>query len=185
MSHGKHTSSIALVREGVRFAHLYRIKSNDRIREVDADKFNVANGIDGIIRIPADIYPTIDDTLTRYTHFNLEFSGHKIGALYALPRIVTHGYFRSQGDERPPVLSFGDIFIVRCVAVREHVPYESLREKDFKFSMKHIYNVEELKKEMLFRYAVSMPMLTKRDILSRGVSVTTLRFIKKNQHLDI
>ena len=185
MSHGKHHSAVALRREGVLFEHLYRVLQDGRTRDIPAEEFNAKHQIDGIIRIPAEAYDAIDKDLARYTHFNLEFSGHRIGATYALAKIVTHGYFRSLGDERPPVISFDDILVARCVSVREHVPYDAIRDKDFRYASKLTQNIEDLKKEMLFHYALSLPFLTKMGILDRGVSITTLRIIKRNQHLDI
>ena len=133
--------------------------------------------------MPNELYASIDATQSRYTHFNLEFSGHRIGSTYALPRILRHGYFRTEGDEEPPVLSFDEILVVRCVSVREHVSYTALRDKDFRNSVPEIQNENDLKKEMLFRYAMSLPFITKGAIVERGISITTLRIIKRNQYL--
>lgn len=152
--------------------------------DIDASAFNTTHNIEGVIRIPNELYDSIDGSLTRFTHFNLEFCGNRIGATYALPRILTHGYFRSEGDERPPTLSFDDIYVARCVSVREHVPYSAIHEKDFRYAMRLIGDADSLKKEMLFRYGVSMPLLTKKDIISRGVSITTLRILKRHENLN-
>ncbi len=73
--------------------------------------------------------------------------------------------------------------MARCVSVREHVPYLALRDKDFRNSVPEIQDENDLKKELLFRYAVSLPFLTKQAIVERGVSITTLRILKRNQDL--
>jgi|GEM_PF-1145055 len=178
-------SQIALPREGTKFRNTYRIDNYGTTVDINAKEFNAKHGIDGIIRIHNDVYETIDDTLTRFTHFNLEFSGHQIGKTYAMPRIVKFGYYRSDADECPPVLSFDNIYIVRCVSVSEHVPFVAIRDDSFRTSMSHIKDVDALKKEMLFRYAISLPNLTKKQILSMGVSITTLRFMRRNEHLVV
>ncbi len=109
MTHGKHYSPITLKREGEKFKNIYRIKQDVYDTDVNATAFNLAHNIDGIIRVPNELYASIDSSQSRYTHFNLEFSGHRIGHTYALPRVLRHGFFRSEGDEEPPVLSFDDI----------------------------------------------------------------------------
>lgn len=173
MKLGKHKSPIALPRS--HGADIYRILKGDTISEVDAHEFEVAHHVDGGIRILNDEYAHIDRTLPFFTHFNLEFSGHRIGAKYVLPCIITQGYYRAPGDEVLPVLSFDDVLTGTCVSKREHVPYRALHEADFRYSMKHIQNVADLKRAILHRYSISMPNLTESEILKLGVALTTLR----------
>jgi hypothetical protein len=89
---------------------------------------------------------------------------------------MEQGYYRTPEDEVSPVLSFHDIETATCIGGREHVPYKALHAADFKYSMKHIQNVEELKRAILRRYSVSMPNLTEAEILKLGVAVTTLEW---------
>ncbi len=174
---GKHKSPIALQRS--HGPDIYRIRKGETISEIASHEFDIAHHSDGVIRILDEEYGDINRTLPFFTHFNLEFSGHRIGAKYMLPRIVKQGYYRGPEDEVLPVLSFNDVLVGTCVGVREHVPYKALREVNFLYSMKHIQDQSELKKAILRRYRVSMPNLTQEEIFNLGVSVTTL------QHLDI
>lgn len=175
MSHGKHQSPVALVREGEHFHNVYRISDGDAVFDVHAHTFDSASHIDGVIRIVREEYSEIDTSLPYFTHFNLEFGGHKIGARYALPKIIERGYYRSSDDEVPPTLSFNKALVGVCVRVCEHVPYQAFRPEDFRYSMKHIQNVEQLKKAIIARYSVSMPDLSEKEILLRGVAMTILR----------
>jgi hypothetical protein len=185
MHNGKHLSHLALPREGNTLSKRYRVLEHGRYLDVPAVSFNTKHGIDGIIRLSPERYLHIPDTTKRYTHFNLEHSGHRIGAIYALPKIVRHGYFVSDTDEKPPVLSFEDIMIARCVSVREFVPYKAITDHDFRYALSIESDAEKLKEEIVFRYAVSLPTLTHKDIVSRGVSVTTLRILTHHQNLEV
>ena len=128
-----------------------------------------------LLRILNHEYASIDHRLPYFTHFNLEFGGHKIGSKVVLPRIVRRGYFRSPDDEVIPVLSFKNVYCGTVVRKREHIPYESLQSEIFKYSMKHIQNSEQLAATILERYQTSMPLLSKAEILERGVGMTTIR----------
>jgi hypothetical protein len=175
MSKGKHQSLLALRREGERFRETYRIERNGEIEDINAHTFDVTHDIDGVIRIIAEEYHQIDTSLPYYAHFNVEFCGHKIGARYVLPKIVARGYYLGHEDEVPPTLSFKSTLIGMCIGVRERLPYSALRPEDFRYAMKHIQNVEQLKKAIVARYSVSMPGLSEHEILERGVAMTTLR----------
>ena len=132
-------------------------------------------GIGGSIRIRKEEYDNIETYLPYYTHFNLEYAGNSIGARYALPRIMVQGYYRSDEDELPPLLSFEDILYGTCVRKKERVQYRDLTATDFAYSMRSIKTVDDLTRVIISRYKHSMPSLTKEEILSLGVSVTTLR----------
>ncbi len=132
--------------------------------------------IDGIIRIKNEEYISINRDEKYLTHFNLQVSHHKVGFIYALPRIIKSGYF-TQKEERLPDLSFDNIVIAECVQVKEYLKYEELNESHFKYSFKTIKNTKELQKVILSRYCKSMPELTKKEILSLGVSMTKLKII--------
>lgn len=175
MNKRKHSSPLALPREGSKHIGIYRVGEGRGVVDISSDEFNATNNIDGVIRIIKDEYTSIDPSLPFYTHFNLEFCGHRIGSTYALPRIIAQGHFRSHDDEVTPTLNFDNCYIATCTSVREHVPYRTLREKDFLYSMKHIKDPESLKKAILKRYQVSMPELSREQILKMGVAITTLR----------
>lgn len=170
-----HRSPLALPRS--HGPDVYRFLREDGvIEEFAAHEFDVKNNLSGgCMRILKDEYDDIDVSLPYFTHFNLEFSGHIVGAKMFLPRIITQGYFRAPGDEVLPVLSLKNIYTGTVVHKREHVPYKAIRDEIFQYSMKHIQNVAELKKAILRRYRVSMPNLSEEEILKRGVGITTIR----------
>ena len=172
----RHHSPIVLPRSyGKEF---YRLRRENGIEEIDPDIFHKRYHIDNAIRIINDEYQFIDTTLPFFTHFNMEFSGNPIGARMLLPRIVTQGYFRHNADEVLPILSLSHTLIGVVVSKREHVPYKSLYDEVFRYSMTHIKNVEQLQQAILKRYRVSMPDLSDEEILARGVGITRLRLEK-------
>ena len=74
-----------------------------------------------------------------------------------------------------PILSMKNIYIGTVVKKREHVPYSTLLTEAFRYSMKHIKNEKELKQAILRRYRISMPLLSDKEILERGVGVTMIK----------
>ena len=153
------------------------LENGKRVETVWADVYR-RFGIQGVIRIHNKDYAFLPPG-PLFTHFNLESSGHQAGRIYALPKIVIPGFFVSPENERLPVLDFSHCFIARCITTRERVPYAELTKEDFAHSFRHIQNVPELKKEMLWRYTKSLPTLTPEEILSRSVSITGLEIIKQ------
>lgn len=135
-------------------------------------------GIDGVIRIHAKDYSYFpEDNL--FTHFNVQISQHVPGHIYALPKIITPGFFISPEKEQPPILDFSGCLIARCLAVKEEVSYDALTQKDFAYSFRHIQNVDELQTEILWRYTQSLPTLSREEILALGVSITHLEIIRR------
>ena len=174
MSKARHVSPLALARS--HGPDIYRIRvGKDKIKEIEASIFHSKQHIDNAIRILDAEYAYIDTTLPFFTHFNLEMSGHSIGAKMILPRIVSQGHYRGPHDEVLPILSLKNILVGAVVSKREHLSYETLHDEIFEYSMKHIKNVDQLKRAMLRRYTVSMPDLSDAEILARGVASTTIQ----------
>ena len=174
MKHGVHHSPLAIVRSAA--PDVVRIQAEDGIiEEYDAKDFTRHFGIATIIRILNDEYSFIDHDLPFLTHFNMEFSGHKTGAKVLLPRILRQGYFKGEEDEVLPVLSVKNVYVGTVVKKREHIPYDALLPEAFTYSMKHIKSPAELKKAILRRYGVSMPLLSDDEILARGVGMTVIK----------
>jgi hypothetical protein len=162
-------------RSGKKSDEEYVVLENGLTTTVSTELLHAKLGIDGSIRIRKDEYHHIETYLPYFTHFNLEYSGHKIGARYALPRILVQGYFHSSEDELPPLLSFENILFGTCVRKKDRVPYHDLTATDFAYSMSNIKTVDDLERLIWSRYHVSMPKLSKEQIQKMGVSVTTLR----------
>lgn len=155
-----------------------RLIEDGRVVDVSREEILGRLGVDGIIRIHTKDYEQFPAE-SRFTHFNLQTSGHVPGRTYALPKIVTPGFYISPEEEQLPVLDFSGCLIAKCLAVREHVPYESLSGSDFEHSFRHIRTAEELQKEILWRYTQSLPRLSREGILSLGVSITELEITGK------
>lgn len=151
---------------------------NGHTTEIPWEDVHQRFDIDGAIRIHAKDYAEFPEG-KHFTHFNLQVSGHLPGHIYALPKIITPGFFISPDQEQPPLLDFSQCFIARCITVRENVMYTDLTDEDFAHSFRHIRNVDALKKEILWRYTQSLPTLSPEEILSLGVSITELEIIKK------
>ncbi len=167
-----------LRREGEIYRESYSILEEGLVTQVSSPLLNAKYGIDGVIRILHREYEDIDRTLSLYTHFNLEYCGHQVGATYGLPRVLTQGYFKSPLDEAPPILSFDGMLIGTCVHVQEHVPYSALTPLDFEHAMRSLCSPEAVQRAIVERYSVSMPLLSPEEIIARGVAVTTLRFVR-------
>ena len=147
---------------------------------VRCNLYHAKIGVDNAIRIRKEEYDDIDIYLQYFTHFNLEYGGMKIGQKYALPKILVQGYYKSDEDELPPLLSFEDFLIGTCVRVKENVAYDELTAVDFEYSMRSIRSPKDLQNAILRRYRVSMPLLSDQEIIKMGVSVTTLRFERRS-----
>jgi hypothetical protein len=158
----------------------YVILEEGNTVEVSAALYGAKIGVDDSIRILKEEYADIDTHLPYFTHFNLQYGGMKIGRRYALPNILVQGYYKSDEDEFPPLLSFENCLTGTCVRVKEHVLYDDLTTIDFEYSMRTIRNIEQLKQAVLRRYRVSMPLISEEEMLRLGVSVTTLRLDEKS-----
>ena len=157
----------------------YIIQEKDKIKKVSKVEFDSKNNIAGIIRIHEKDYPLIPTDTPYFTHFNLEMNKHEIGKIYALPSIIKPGYLKKNGEEILPVLSFEECYISECIAVKQKIPYEKLTSQDFQYSLENVKNIDDLKKEILFRYSISMPDLTKKKIVSLGVAITKIKIAPK------
>lgn len=129
--------------------------------------------VNGVIRIHKKDFPLIPRT-GRFTHFNLEVSHHQPGAVYLLIAITAPGSYEEDKKEILPLLDLSESIKARCFSVKEFVPYSEISDVDFKFSLINIKSVAELKNAMLWRYRQSLPAISEKNLLSRGVSITTL-----------
>ncbi|MBU0456706.1 MAG: hypothetical protein ABH824_03235 [Nanoarchaeota archaeon] len=159
--------------------NIYQIKEKGTIKNVDKEKINKKLKIDEVIRLSEEEYKFISRDKEIFTHFNLQWCDHIPGRNYALVKIVKKGYYKQNGEEILPIISFDDGFIVHCIDVKNGVSYEDINEKNFEYSFNNIKSTDDLKKIILRRYSKSMPDLTEEEILSLGVSITTLKIIRR------
>lgn len=154
-----------------------RILVNGEVVDRDVRAVCDELGIDGIIRIHAKEFKTIDPTQPYLAHFNLEYSNHVIGNRYGLVSIVTPGYFTKQ-KEKLPVLDIDNAIVATCVDARNHLTYEDVAAASFfTYSLPHIKNILELQTVILSRYGTSLPEIAEEDLLKRTVAYTLLKLI--------
>ena len=174
-----------VVKRGTQKSYML-IKHNNEIIKVNTRKLCEVAGVDGIIRLTAEEFKHYSLLLpaqsraksnNKINHFNLQYSGHRAGKKYLLPKIVKHGYFIDDEHEQLPVLSLKNAIICEVVDVKENVNYEILTNNDIKYSA--YKNVDEVKKAIIKKYSKSMPKLIKNEILKLGVSVTKLKLIER------
>ena len=128
------------------------------------------NKISGLIRIEKNDFVYLKD-MNFLTHFNLQYTDHKVGEYYCLVKILKKGKFTSKNEILPLLTKSG--FLAECIEVKNNVLYQNI---DFSFSFPTIKSIEELKKAISKRYSKSMPEI--KNLLSLGVGITKLKIIK-------
>ena len=163
-------SEITRSKNNTRLTIIKDQKKKTILREDLLAKFNTSN----TIRIKQEEYGNIPQPI--FTHFNLQTTNHLKGEKYILAKIVQQGFFNTT-TEQQPLLSLENVYVAECIDIKNNLSYDELTNDDFKHSMKHIKNKEELQKTILKRYKKSMPQLTTKEILDLGVAKTTLRIL--------
>lgn len=151
------------------------VKEGGEVLSCDRHELYARLHIAGIIRIQSQDYEQIFPE-GMYAHFNVARTRHVVGCRYALPRILTSGFFDEKtGEDRPPVLSFKNIYFGTCVDIAHEISYKQVTPEMFQYSMAHIKSIEQLKEAMVDRYSKSRTTLTVEDILALCVSWTLLK----------
>jgi len=134
--------------------------------------------VDGIIRISKDDFVFLPKKRGAvFVHFNLQHSGHLSEKIYLIMKILKNGYYISYSEELLPVLSLQGSIITRCVGVRENLSYQEVSNEDLRLSFIKLNSVKDLKELIYKRYSKSLPLLSKKDILQLGVSISKLKII--------
>lgn len=177
---------VELVRENLNNSEI-KVKLDNKVEIIyDEKSFLEKNNLPlAGIRIHKKDYKLLSPRKKYLTHFNLHISNHKKGETYLLQRILKSGYYKSDNDYELPTIDLKDNFIVKCIECQEEVPYDKLDKSIFKHSFSNIQSIDELKKEISWRYSKSMPNLSKSEILKLGVSITKLEIIEKVSNNDL
>ena len=69
--------------------------------------------------------------------------------------------------------------LAKCISVKNDVDYSNVKNSDFKYSLKNIKNVNDLKKAIIRRYKKTLVNLSDDKKLSLGVAITKLKIIKR------
>ena len=135
--------------------------------------------VHGLILVLRPDFKLIKKKINRYTHFNIQFTGHKPGKKYLVTEIHKRGFFNGKTMKQPILKT--NFILTKCLSVQNDIDYANLRPKFFKHSLNNIKNVNTLKKTMTRRYKTSLAHVPDKKKLSLGVAITDLKIIKKFQ----
>ena len=142
---------------------------------VKKDEFLKKHSADGIIRIRQDDFNFFSKN-DFVTHFNLEKSNHKKEKTYLVMKIKKPGFFTDK-KEQLPVLESKNMLKFICTNVKENTDYKQISKDNFKNS--YVNSVDSLKNKITKNYSTSLPSISKQELLKRGVSITSLLKITK------
>mgnify|MGYP001575066372 FL=1 len=135
--------------------------------------------VQNIIRIPNDVYPNEAACGETLVHFNLPIPDEPANEKVVLPRIIEYGYFRANGEEELPLLSFKNVWLARVTRLIQSTGYDALPEDCFQNVIGGATNITELLRLILARYKHVLPDSTEESILSKGVSIRYLELSQK------
>lgn len=136
-------------------------------------------GTEKLVRVTKEEYPEHATEGALLYHFGLPINADFVGTIVSLARIMEHGYFLKDGQEKMPLLSFDNIWQATVQERIASTTYDKLSEKYFRNSIGGANDIDSVKELILTRYRNSLPDLTDEEILDRGVSVRLLKLIKK------
>ena len=130
------------------------------------------------IQILHSDFKLIKKNMNRFTHFNIQNTGHKSGKNYLIIKTHKQGYFDGT-TYKHSILDSNNFILAKCLSVQNNINYVDLRTKIFKHSLSNIKNVNALKKAMKRRYKKTLAHLSDTEKLSLGVGITELKIIKR------
>ena len=130
------------------------------------------------ISISLSDFKLIKKNMNRYTHFNIQYTGHKPGKHYLLVKIHKRGYFDGITFKQP-IYNNNNFILAKCLSTQNYIDYVDLKEKVFEHSLSNIKNINALKKAIKRRYKKSLAHLSDAEKLSLGVAITELKIIKR------
>ena len=155
-------------------------KKGKNIIAVDSDLFLKKYNVHGVIQILRSDFKLIKKNMNRYTHFNIQYTGHKPRKNYLIIKIHKLGYFNgSTSTYKDAILDINNFILAKCLFVQNDIDYVNLKEKVFKLSLSNIKNINALKKAIKRRYKKSLAHLSDTEKLSLGVAITELKIIKR------
>jgi len=123
-------------------------------------------------------FKLIKKKTNRYTHFNIQNTGHIPGRNYLIIKIYKQGSFDGK-NYKPSIFSNSNFILARCISVKNNINYSELKVKDFEHSISSIKSVISLRKFIKSRYQKTLKHLSDKEKLSLGVAITELKIIKK------
>lgn len=157
----------------------FRVMTKNGQVVIDKDLVSQMMGAEKIVRVTRDEYPEDVPRGTLIYHFGLPIDADFVGTTVSLARIIEFGYFRKDGDERIPLLSFANVWQAVVKQRIAATTYDKLSEKFFRNSIGGATDIASVKKLILARYRNSLPDMTDEEILAHGVSVRLFRLLKR------
>lgn len=158
---------------------LIRVFQNDLEIHTTKEELVKLVPVQAIIRIRLCDYPSTAKPGTLLTHFGLTTVNEFASQQAILAKIVEHGFFRANGDELPPLLSFQEVWLSTIEQCIEQTSYDDLPADCFDNTIGDVTDLVSLKAAILGRYSDTLPDLSKEQILEKGVSLRYLRLLKK------
>ena len=137
-------------------------------------KYNIHH----VIKLLHADFKLIKVNMSKFTHFNIQYTEHKTGKNYLIIKIHKRGYYDGK-TYRQAILDSNNSILARCLYAKNNIGYADLKEKVFKHSLSNIKNVNALKKAIKRRYKKTLAHLSDIEKLSLGVAVTELKIIKR------
>jgi len=156
-----------------------QLLQNGRVFEVPVSRIFQKLSVQELVRIPKSEYPDGALIGETFIHFGLPVHDGNPTEFAVLPRIIKNGYFRKNGEEQLPILSFDNVWIAKKTQNIESISYNLLTNKYFKNAIGGCSDESELKKLILSRYRKTLPDLTDEELLSQGVSVRRIKLLKR------
>ena len=131
-----------------------------------------------IIKVLKKDFRLINKKAKKLTHFNIQYTTHIPGKYYLITGIAKRGY--SDGVVyKHPILKNKNFILAKCISVKNDLDYSSVKNSDFKYSLKNIKNVDDLKKAIIRRYKKTLVNLSNDKKLALGVAITKLKIIER------
>ena len=161
----------------IKLEKIYFRKGKNIISEnigVFLKKYNAHHGI----QILHSDFKLIKKNMNRFTHFNIQNTGHKPGKNYLIMKIHKRGYFDGITFKQP-IYNSNNFILAKCLSAQNNIDYVDLKEKVFEHSLSNIKNIYALKKNINSRYKKSLAHLSDKEKLSLGVGTTKLKILKR------
>lgn len=152
------------------------IKNKKNLLKKNVFDFKQKYKLHDYIKLTTKDFNLINEKKIFFTHFNLEWSGHKKGKYYLLVKILKRGSFDGK-IYKAPIISSKKVFIVKCIGTKNKVMYDDLNSKDFNYSLINIKNKKNLKKAIIRRYKKTLPHIKVNEFFKLGVAITELKIL--------
>lgn len=111
-----------------------------------------------------------------FYHFNIFNTVHKKAQKYLMVKILKKGLSKNNRHIQP-ILGYKKIYVVKCLKVKNKIPYNQLKYTDYKDNLYNVKNVKDLKNNILLKYSKTLQHLDNKKKVQLGVGITKLKII--------